>query len=226
MEVSDMARRQLFRWRTAAAAAIVVFSMTTLLGGVVSVASGETHYVILNTNLDGASWSVDGTVSFTIAQGGGCISTDAGTITLNSGDRVKIVLEGASSGKLWMGSNGWVNINNLPVKSLYVNGNLVASSTEINANINYDVGSVESSLKITVTVDGSWAELTVDGSDVVNYWNYTGYIIVYDAVPTNSKSLLLNIGTHYFRGVAAGAEWNGNVIGVPEYPFLGFFKQS
>jgi hypothetical protein len=205
-------------------AALAVLGLVLLFSGIESMASTATHTVILNAPY--GDWTVSGKIVFTVAEWGGTISVGGSTITLNEGDKVEIDISGASTGKVWFGNDGWVYIESLPIEALYVNGELNASNTQItSANINYDVGSVESTLKVEVEMSSAaWTKLNVDGQDVIN-GEYKGYIIVYNIAPTSSVSLNLDIDGKYLESGAEGVEWNGNVIGVPEYPFIGMVSR-
>jgi len=151
---------------------------------------------------------------------------------VNNGDVVRIVVNAVNSGYIWIGTDGSITIQDLPVDAIYVNGELKASNTVITStrNLQCDVNSVDSTLRIEASlkqgVSYGWASLTVDNNRLVNAWNYNGYIIVYGATVTASKSLNLNIAGTYLDGAASGVEFvdssgNVQVIGVPEVDIQG-----
>jgi len=217
---------------------VLVLAALSLLGAAlivagIATAQSELHSVTLDTDTN-FDWVVTGYIEFrnVYPWGSGTINTAAVSITVNSGDTVKIVVDAVNSGYIWIGTDGWVDIRNLPVDAIYVNGELKASNTVITStrNLQCDVNTVSSTLRIYVTlkqgVSYGWASLIVDGSQLVSTWNYGGYIIVYGATVTTSRSLNLNIGGTYFDGAASGVEFvdsNGNVqvIGVPEVGIQG-----
>ena len=206
-------------------ALVALLGIVLLSAGIMAIAEEEQHSVTVNTD-DNFNWKVTGYIEFTYDDpwgNPGTISTASGTITVNPGDRVKIVVDSLNEGNIWFGSDGWLDITGLPVEAIYVNGELVASDTVIiSANMHYDVSSVVSTLKLEVTPkqgeEYGWAQLVVDGQTLINQWNYSGYIIVYNIAPSQSASLNFNIGGQYLSGVAAGVEWDGNTIGVSEFP--------
>ena len=211
---------------------LALLGVSVLVTGLAALAAGEQHYVVLKTDSN-FKWRVIGYIEFTHNNPwskSGTIWTSSGYITVNAGDRVKIVVDAVNQGKIWFGANNWMRLKNLPVKAIYVNGELVASDTVIIwANMYYDLQSLVSTLKIKVTLkqgkEYGWAQLTVDNQNLVNQWNYDGYFVVYNIAPSQSKNLNLDIGSQYFKGTAEGIEWvdesgNARVIGVDELPFL------
>lgn len=213
--------------------ASLVLTALSLLGVVVIIAGiaaaqTELHSATLDTDSN-FNWRVSGYIEFKniYPWGSVTIETEAGSITVNYGDTVRIIVNAVNRGYMWIGTDGWITIRNLPVDSIYVNGELKASNTVITStkNLRADVNSVNSTLKVEAVlkqgVSYGWASLTVDNNQLVNAWNYNGYIIVYGATVTSSKSLNLNIGGTYLDGVASGVEFvdssgNVQVIGVPE----------
>ena len=212
--------------------------VSMLVMGLVALAAGEQHYVVLNTNSN-FTWRMTGYIEFTHNNPwskSGTIRTSSGYITVNAGDRVKIVVDTVDQGKIWFPSRGGcgVSLKNLPVKAIYINGELVASYTTLigTNDICYDVQSLVSTLKIEVTLKHGkkhgWAQLTIDNRNLVNRWNYDGYFVVYNIAPSQSEPLNLDIENRFSKGVAEGIEWvdesgNTRVIGVDELPFLRFF---
>jgi len=211
--------------------ALSLLGVVVIIAGIAA-AQTELHLVTLNTNND-FNWRVSGYIEFkniyrSTSHGiRTTIETKAGSITVDYGDTVKIIVNAVNSGKVWIGTDGWIDIQGLPIDSIYVNGELKASNTVITStnNLQADVKSVNSTLRIEAVlkpgVSYGWASLTVDSNQLVNAWNYNGYIIVYGATVTSSKSLNLNIGGTYLDGVASGVEFvdssgNVQVIGVPE----------
>jgi len=213
-------------------AALSLLGVALIVAGIAA-AQSELHSVTLDTDQN-FDWVVTGYIEFrnVYRWGSSTISTAAGSITVNNGDKVRIVVNAVNSGYIWIGTNGWVDIRNLPVDAIYVNDELKASNTVITSttNLQCDVSSVNSTLRIYATlkqdVSYGWASLTVDGNQLISAWNYDGYIIVYGATVTTSRSLNLNIGGTYFDGVASGVEFvdssgNVQVIGVPEVGIQG-----
>jgi len=214
---------------------LALLGVSVLVTGLAALAAGEQHDVVLKTDSN-FKWRVTGYIEFTHDNSwskSGTIWTSSGSITVNAGDRVKIVVDTVDQGKIWLPSGGGcgVSLENLPVKAIYVNGGLVASYTTVKdtSDICYDAQSLVSTLKIEVTLkqgkEWGWAQLTVDGQDHVNQWNYDGYFVVYNIAPSQSVPLNLVIGNLFFSGVAEGIEWvdgsgNASVIGVDELPFL------
>lgn len=209
-----MAETRPLGWKAITAAAVL--GLVLLLSGAASLANTSTHMVKLETDRK-VPWSISGSISFRVE--GGTITVGKQTIYLKKGDNVTIVLSGADKGTLHMGKDGEAAINGLPVEELYVNGELVTSNTNIDADFKYDVGSVKSTLKVEVYPNNAETKLEVDGEKIIN-GKYKGYIIVYDLAPTSSTNLDINLKGKHLNGAARGVEWNGEVIGIPEYPFL------
>jgi len=217
-------------------AALSLLGVALIIAGITA-AQGELHSVTLNTDSN-FDWRVTGYIEFrnTYPWRPSTINTGVGSITVNKGDVVKIVVNAANTGYIWIGTDGWIDIRDLQVDAIYVNDELKASNTVITStsNLQCDVNSVDSTLRIEASlkqgVSYGWASLTVDNNQLVNAWNYNGYIIVYGATVTASKSLNLNIartrtGT-YLDGAASGVEFidsggNVQVIGVPEVDIQG-----
>ncbi len=195
--------------------------------GFVALATGERHSIVLNTDNDVFDWRLVGSIEYTYTNPWGSsatIETSNGPITVHPGDRVKIVVNASNQGSIWIGLGGFMTIEDLPVKAIYVNDVLMASDTVIDeANMRYDSSSLASTLKLEAILkhgeEQGWAYLAVDGNIVVNQYNYRGYIIVYDIAP-GSTSLNLDMENQYLSGAAEGVEWNSNVIGVDELPLL------
>lgn len=210
---------------------IVLLSLSLFATGA---AAQNTQYNVTLSTDDGFDWKVTGYIEFTMDNpyGSATIKTSNGDITVNPGDRVKIIVNATSSGGgvIWFGSSGWADIRSLHVDAIYVNGELVAGDTAITdtSNLHYDVNSVDSTLRVLATlkpgVDYDWAQLTVDGETLIDAWNYTGYVIVYNVAPSSSQDLNLDISGKYLNAVAEGVEFTTdgvvNVIGVDELPFL------
>ena len=210
----------------------VLLGVTVLTAGLIASAEGEQHRVELITEKD-FDWRVTGYIEYTHNNPWGnsaTIRTSSGSITVEPGDRVKIVVNTVNQGKIWFGADGWMRLDNLPVEAIYINGELVASNTVIKrTHMCYDLQSLVSTLKIEATLKQgkaySWARLTVDGQTLVNQWDYNGYFVVYNIAPSQSENLNLHIKRRYFSGIAEGIEWvdkNGDVgvIGIDELPFL------
>ena len=220
-------------WMRASTAGKKIVLFAALLGaallsiGFVALATGEKHSVLLNTDNDVFDWRLVGSLEYTYTNPWGSsvtIETNSGPIIVHPGDRVKIVVNALNRGSIWIGLGGFITIEDLPVKAIYVNDALVASNTVIDeANMRYDSSSLASILKLEAILkhgeEQGWAYLAVDGNTVMNQYNYRGYVIVYDIAP-GSTSLNLDIENQYLSGTAGGIEWNGNVIGVDELPFL------
>ena len=195
--------------------------------GLVALATGEKHSVVLNTDSYVFDWKLAGSIEYTYTNPWGSsaiIETSSGPIIVNPGDRVRIAVNASNQGSIWIGLGGFITIEDLPVKAIYVNDVLMASDTVINeANMRYDSSSLSSTLKLEVALkhgeDRGWVYLVVDGSPVVNQYDYRGYVMVYDIAP-GSTSLNLDMENQYLSGAARGVEWNSNVIGVDELPFL------
>jgi len=209
--------------------ALSLLGLALIVAGIVAAQSGL-YSVTLTTNQN-FNWRVSGYIEFRAASDG-TIKTGAGSIAVNSGDTVRIVVNAVNIGRIWIGADGWIDIRNLPVDAIYVNRELKASKTVITStkDLQCDVSNVSSTLRIEVTlkqgVSYGWASLTVDNNQLVNAWNYSGYIIVYGVTVTSSGDLNLNIGGNYLDGAAEGVEFvdiSGNVqiIGVPEVEIQG-----
>ena len=221
----------------------VLLGVTVLTAGLIASAEGEQHRVELITEKD-FDWRVTGYIEYTHNNPWGnsaTIRTSSGSITVEPGDRVKIVVNTVNQGKIWFGADGWMRLDNLrwrldnlrwrldnlrwmrldnlPVEAIYINGELVASNTVIKrTHMCYDLQSLVSTLKIEATLKQgkaySWARLTVDGQTLVNQWDYNGYFVVYNIAPSQSENLNLHIKRRYFSGIAEGIEWvdkNGDV---------------
>ena len=214
---------------------LALLGVSVLVTGLAALAAGEQHDVVLKTDSN-FEWRVIGYIEYTHDNPWGnsaTIQTSSGSITVKPGDRVKIVVDAVNQGKIWFGTDNWMQLDNLPVKAIYVNGELVASGTMIIwTNMYYDLQSLVSTLKIKATLkqgkEYGWAQLTIDGDDYISRWDYDGYFIVYNIAPSQSKDLNLDIESQYFEGVGKGIEWvnesgNVRVIGVDELPFLRFF---
>jgi len=213
-------------------AALSLLGVALIIAGITA-AQGELHSVTLDTDSN-FDWRVTGYIEFrnTYPWGSSTISTGVGSITVNNGDVVRIVVNAVNNGYIWIGTNGWITIQDLPVDAIYVNDELKASNTVITStsNLQCDVNSVDSTLRIEASLKQGasygWASLTVDNNQLVNAWNYNGYIIVYGATVTASKSLNLNIARTYLDGATSGVEFvdsggNVQVIGVPEVDIQG-----
>lgn len=207
--------------------AVGILGLIMLLESAVSLASEEEHEVRL-TSTRKARWSINGKIAFTVGKNGGYITPEEGNgIRLSEGDRVEIVFEKADTGRIWFGKSR-ASLSDLPVKGIYINDRLVASNTRINSSsISYIIESFKSTLRVELYSDGDNILLSVDGHKILSRSRpYKGYVILYNVKPTDGKSLRLSISTRsggYFYGMAAGVEWNGNVIGVSEYPFSSQF---
>jgi len=210
--------------------ALSLLGLVLIVAGIAA-AQSELHSVTLTTD-QSFDWRVSGYIEFK-AVSDGTIRTGAGSISVKEGDTVRIVVNAVNAGNILIKSgNGLVNIKNLPVEAIYVNGGLAASNTVIDStnNLRCDVSSFNSTLRLEVTLkqgeSSGQASLTVDGQNLVKSNSYSGYIIVYGVTTPSSRDLNLNIGGNYLDGAASGVEFvdsSGSVqiIGVPEAEIWG-----
>jgi len=222
---------------------VLVLAAISLLGVALIVAGdaaqSELYSVTLATDKS-FDWRAYGYIEFRVISSG-TISTRAGTINLNSGDVVKVVVNAVNVGGITVDKNvnngkHYITLSSLPVEAIYVNSQLVASSTYIDRTLGdgdrlyIDLSSLKSTLRVEVTLkqgaNYGWAWLTVNGNTLVSSQSYRGYFIVYGATATSSKRLVVNLGGTYFDGAAEGVELvdsSGSVqiIGVPEADIWG-----
>jgi len=219
--------------------ALSVLTVLSLLGVVLIIAGftaaqSELYSVTLSTDKN-FDWRAYGYIEFKVAVNG-AFSTRAGTIYVNSGDIVRVVVNSVNQGYIAINKNDqkgryYINLSSLPVEAIYVNGQLVASNTVIDRTIGdadclyIAPSSVNSTLRVEVVLkqDASYgyAWLTVNGNTLVSSRSYSGYFIVYGATVTSDKRLVVNLGGTYLYGVASGVEFvdssgSVQVIGVPE----------
>jgi len=209
------------------ASIFALIGVAMLVTGFISTTVAQSYTVTLNSN-NNFDWRVSGYIEYiytgTYATS---IPTSSGSISINPGDRVRIVVNTVNQGYIWFGSDGYLTIQNLPVQSIYINNNPVASNTIITnvANMPYDINTVNSTLNVYVSlVQGNsygWLKLSINGNTIVSQWNYDGYVIVYSVGPSSTQSLNLNIGGRYLEGVAEGIETPSNTIGVSELSLPG-----
>jgi len=181
-------------------------------------ATNEDYIVSLSTS--GGVWHVTGYIEFT-ARTKGTISTDNGNISVPAGSRVKIVVDATDRGFIWLHQGVEVYFIDVPVASISINGSEVAENTVITRMVMVPSGSIESTLRLEVMISTpTQTQLRVNDETLIN-GDYTGYIMVYNLNADQDTRLSLHINTHSIPfGAAKGVEYNGNVIGISEYPFL------
>ncbi|WP_048078940.1 hypothetical protein, partial [Desulfurococcus mucosus] len=97
---------------------LLLTALTLLPAMVVAQASSS---VLLNTS--GRNWTVSGQLQVKVIQGGSIDLSSSGVIYVKEGDTVVFNINDANgSGKMWIGSDGYLDIKRLWVDSIYVNG--------------------------------------------------------------------------------------------------------
>ncbi|HID41240.1 MAG TPA: hypothetical protein EYP33_03690, partial [Pyrodictium sp.] len=203
---------------------LVLLGVAVLVAGLVALTEGEQHAVVLVTDSN-FEWRVTGYIEYIHDNPwntSATIETSSGSITVEPNDRVKVVIDAVNQGNIWFGTDGWMELNSLPVEAIYINDELIASDTVIIwTNMHYDLQSLVSTLKIEVTLRQGekygWAQLTVDNQVLVNQWNYSGYFVVYNIAPSQSKDPNLDVGSQYFDDVEIVPKDVDS--GVPPQPF-------
>ncbi len=131
------------------------------------------------------------------------------SIKINKNDIIKIVVNNVSSGKIYIDKNGWVDIKDLPIKEIYINGNLVAENTEIvkTRSIKANLSNIESTLTLDVFGNHTWIYLKYNNKILISSWDYTGNIIIYNIYPSSDTGLNLHLKKNkrvYLEGKATG----------------------
>ena len=180
------------------------------------------EYKPFELNTVSRDMGLSGSLGFTVLNGGS-IEYSGGQVSVSPGDLVEIVVSDTDlRAELWVGSDGWVDIEDLDVVEVRVNGVTVITSDEIEAkNIRVDVGGVTSSLEVFVTSSTSgWTSLVFDGTTLIN-GNDDSDILLSGARPGQGTPLNIDISpsSQYASGKASTAYVNGTE--VPEISPLG-----
>ena len=122
-------------------------------------------------------------------------------IKLDKGDVVKIVTDindNEKNRKIWINTDGWITLNDIPAKSIYVNGNLIAKDTKIvkASSVLANLSSIDYKLTLNLTCKNTWVDLKIDNKSIINNYDYSGHIIVYGISPFyNGKYMILHMKT-------------------------------
>lgn len=121
---------------------------------------------------------ISGDLSFVVASDSGSVSVSGNSITVRKGWTIVLedVVDNTNSGfKIWIGSDGWTNINNLNVEKLVIrneNGSTVYEFTDVEVfikNTQADISSIYSTLAIYVPRTSSgWTRFVFNGTEIIN----------------------------------------------------------
>ena len=206
--------------------AIVLAAMATLpLVGYAEY--GDYKSFLLNSVRDAM---VSGSLSFTVANNGGSIAVNGNSITVQKG--WVIVLENiadntSSKFKIWIGSDGWTDIDDLDVERLVIkneNGDTLYEFTNAVVSISRtyaNIPSIYSTLTIYVPATSSgWTQFIFNGIQLIN-GNSGDEIKVVGVRPWATVSLNID-GTQSQRIYAEGAAETA-YVNAAEVPEIGLF---
>jgi hypothetical protein len=185
---------------------------------VLAAAQGEYKEFLLNAERYA---EISGDVSF-VALTDGTIKTNQGSVEVYYGDRIILygISDSTSSGfKIWVENDGWIDIENLDVQSLVIEGKSGRAQYDnvkiiYTINIQVDVSNINSSLTIRVpSSTAGWTQFVFNGTEIIN-GESSDEIIVEEIKPSNANSLYIDAEWNYIyaKGVARTAYVNGSEV--------------
>ncbi len=215
-----VAEHCLRRLRLCLSSACLLLAILSVAGLGLAAHSVEYKPFVLNTV--SRDMGLAGSLSFTVLNGGS-IEYSGGSVSVAPGDFIEIVISDTDlEARLWIGVDGWIDIEDLVVVEVRVNGVTVVAGDEIEADsIRVDVDGMTSSLEVFVTSStNGWTLFTFNGTSLIN-GNDNSDILLSGARPGPGSALNINIepSSQYASGTASTAYVNGTE--VPEFSPIG-----
>lgn len=154
-----------------------------------------------------------GSLEFTVTSG----STNIGDVEVNPGDRVFIYVSRLiDGGKMFIDSDGSVDMNFIANTTVYVNGRLVLENSSVRIKgIYIDLSTLNSTLTIHIYPQPSGQlRLVIDGTTVIDDQNDSSDVLIEGLRASSTQSLWIDNRYRHIEGLASVIKVNGAEIPI------------